>query len=138
MGELIKEEVSAGSELGVNLKHALDSGDQSPALLLYDLVSNRVSRPDVQQHGFILDAYPEDLKNHKASSLLEELEGLRLIQLSPADQNCTDCIPVLEQARQRGAYYQVDDEDNQQDTADVLEALVDNFHSAPVRMLAVE
>ena len=138
MGDLIKQEVHSGSELGVKLQKALDSGDQSPALLLYDLVAHRVSQPDVQQHGFILDAYPEDLKHHKAETLLQELEGLRLIELSSSQQDCPDCIPVVEAARQRGAYFQVDDEDNEQDTADVLEALVDNFNSAPVQMLAVE
>ncbi|MBT9585188.1 nucleoside monophosphate kinase [bacterium] len=138
MGDLIKQEVGAGSELGVNLKKALDGGDDSPALLLYDLVAKRVSQSDVQEHGFILDAYPEDLKHHKAETLLQELEGLRLIELSSADEDCSPFNPVVEMARQRGSYYQVDDEDNQQDTADVLEALVDNFHSTPVRMLAVE
>lgn len=138
MGQLIKEEVSTGSELGVNIKKALDTGDQSPALLLYDLVARRVARPDVQEKGFVLDAYPEDLKHHKAEALLDELEGLRLIQLSSPDENCPNCIPVIEVARQKGAYFQVDDEDNEQDTADVLEALVDNFHSTPVRLLAEE
>lgn len=138
MGQLIKQEVSSGSELGVSIKNALDSGDQSPALLLYDLVARRVAQPDVQEKGFVLDAYPEDLKHHKAEALLEELEGLRLIQLSSPDENCPNCIPVVEIARQKGAYFQVDDEDDEQDTADVLEALVDNFHSTPVRLLAVE
>jgi hypothetical protein len=138
MGDLIQQEVSAGSELGVNLKRALDGGEESPALLLYDLVARRVSQSDVQENGFILDAYPEDLKHHKAETLLQELEGLRLIQLSSSDEKCTDCNPVVEMARQRGIYFQVDDEADEQDTADVLEALVDNFHSAPVQMLAVE
>jgi len=137
MGDMIKAEVSSGSELGVNLKKALDGGNQSPALLLYDLVARRVGQDDVQQHGMVLDAFPEDFKHHKAENLLQELEGLRLIELSGPDQKCTDCSPVVQAARQRGAYFQVDDEKDHQDTADVLEALVDNFHSAPVRMLAI-
>ena len=137
MGDMIKQEVNSGSELGVNLKKALDSGDESPALLLYDLVAKRVEQPDVQEHGMVLDAYPEDFKHHKAEALLEELEGLRLIELSAPEKKCSDCTPVVQAARQRGAYFQVDDEKDRQDTADVLEALVDNFHSAPVRMLAI-
>lgn len=137
MGDMIKQEVSSGSELGVNLKKALDSGNESPALLLYDLVAKRVEQKDVQEHGMVLDAYPEDFQHHQAEALLEELEGLRLIELSKPEQKCTDCSPVVQAARQRGAYFQVDDEKDRQDTADVLEALVDNFHSAPVRMLAI-
>lgn len=137
MGEMIRNEVSSGSELGVNLKKALDGGNDSPALLLYDLVAKRVAQPDVQEHGMVMDAYPEDFKHHKAEALLEELEGLRLIELSNPEEKCVDCTPVVKAARQRGAYFQVDDEKDQQDTADVLEALVDNFHSAPVRLLAV-
>ena len=30
----------------------------------------------------VLDAFPEDFKHHKAENLLQELEGLRLIELS--------------------------------------------------------
>lgn len=137
MGEMIREEVSSGSELGVNLKKALDGGNDSPALLLYDLVAKRVAQPDVQEHGMVMDAYPEDFKHHKAETLLEELAGLRLIELSAPEEKCSDCTPVVQAARQRGAYFQVDDEKDRQDTADVLEALVDNFHSAPVRMLSI-
>ncbi|MBS2037744.1 nucleoside monophosphate kinase [bacterium] len=137
MGDMIKNEVNSGSELGVKLKKALDSGDESPALLLYDLVARRVEQQDVQEHGMVLDAYPEDFQHHKAEALLQELEGLRLIELSKPEKKCSDCSPVVQAARQRGAYFQVDDEKDRQDTADVLEALVDNFHSAPVRMLAI-
>jgi len=138
MGELIRQEIATGSDLGSNLKKALDSGNESPALLLYDLVARRVAQPDVKEQGFVLDAYPEDLKHHKAEALLEELEGLRLVQLSGVNEACPNCIPVIEVAREKGAYFQVDDEEDEQDTADVLEALVDNFQSTPVRLLAVD
>jgi hypothetical protein len=137
MGELIKEEVASGSELGSNLQQALTSGDRSPATLLYELVAERVREQECQEKGFILDAYPEDFKHHKAEDLLAELQGLRLIQLASAGGNCPDCIPMIEAAREKGAYYEVDDEEDHQDTADVLEALVDNFQSAPVRFMAV-
>lgn len=136
MGDLIKEEVSSGSDLGVQLQQALNDGEKSPAVLLYDLVARRVRCDDVQEKGFILDAYHEDLKGHQAESLLSELEGLRLISLSGAE-NCPNCIPVIEAARERGSFFEVDDEADQQDTADVLEALVDNFQSAPLRLLAI-
>ena len=79
MGDMIKQEVNSGSELGLNLKRALDSGDESPALLLYDLVARRVEQKDVQERGMVLDAYPEDFQHHKAESLLEELEGLQVV-----------------------------------------------------------
>ena len=137
MGDLIRSEMASGSALGQELKQALDSGDRSPAVLLYDLVAKRVGQDDCKTNGFVLDAYPEDLKHHKAEALLEELEGLRLIRLADED-NCPNCIPMVEQARAKGLYFEVDDEDNEQDTADVLEALVDNFQSTPIRLLAVE
>jgi hypothetical protein len=137
MGELIRQEVASGSQLGQELQQALNSGDRSPAVLLYELVARRVSQDDCKSSGFVLDAYPEDFKHHKAEALLEELEGLRMIRLADED-NCPNCIPVVESARAKGLYFEVDDEEDEQDTADVLEALVDNFQSTPIRLLAVE
>lgn len=137
MGDLIKAEVASGSDLGRALESSLEDGQRSPAVLLYELVADRVRQDDCKEQGFVLDAYPEDLKDHKAEDLLRELDGLRLIQLADGD-NCPGCIPLLEAAQKQGAYYEVDDEDNEQDTADVLEALVDNFQSTPVRMMPVE
>lgn len=137
MGDLIKEEVASGSDLGRAIECSLEDGQRSPAVLLYELVADRVRQDDIKERGFVLDAYPEDLKDHKAEDLLKELDGLRLIQLADGD-NCPGCIPLLEAAQKRGAYYEVDDEDDEQDTADVLEALVDNFQSSPIRMMPVE
>ncbi len=137
MGDLIRQEVASGSQLGQELKQSLDSGDRSPAVLLYELVARRVSQDDCKSSGFVLDAYPEDFKHHRAEALLEELEGLRMIRLADED-NCPNCIPVVESARAKGLYFEVDDEEDEQDTADVLEALVDNFQSTPIRLLAVE
>lgn len=136
MGDLIKEEVASGSDLGVQLQQALNDGEKSPAVLLYDLVARRVRCEDVQEKGFILDAYHEDFKGHQAENLLSELEGLRLISLSGAE-SCPNCIPVIEAAREKGSFFEVDDEADQQDTADVLEALVDNFQAAPLRLVAI-
>ena len=138
MGQLINQEIGSGSPLGKELDSALQSGEKSPARLLYDLVAQRVEQPDVQEKGFILDAYPEDLRHHQAESLLQELEGLKLIQLAPESGNCPSCIPFIEEARRKGAYYQVDDEEDRQDTADVLEALVDNIQSSPLRWIPVQ
>lgn len=136
MGDMIQSEVAAGTDLGAQLQQALNDGEKSPALLLYDLVANRVRQEDCMEKGFVLDAYHEDFKGHKAENLLTELEGLRLISLASPD-NCPGCIPVIEVARERGAFFEVDDEPDAQDTADVLEALVDNFQSAPLRLVAL-
>lgn len=138
MGDLIKEEVASGSDLGKAISCSLEDGNASPAVLLYELVADRVKQDDCREHGFILDAYPEDFKDHKAEDLLKELSGLRLIQLEGSTQNCPDCIPLLDAAREKGAYFEIDDEEDEQDTADVLEALVDNFQSAPVQFLKIE
>jgi len=61
-----------------------------------------------------------------------------LIELAPQSGNCPNCIPLIEVARRKGAYYQVDDEADQQDTADVLEALVENIQSSPMRWVPIE
>lgn len=138
MGALITEEIASGSALGQKLQDARENGNKSPAVLLHDLVSQRCSQEDVKQHGFVMDAYPQDLNGHKAEDLLKELDGLRLIQLVQSGGGCPATpLGVAESAKNKGVFFEVEDEADQQDTADVLEALVDNFHTAPVRMLAV-
>ena len=56
-GDLLREHVQRGTELGRQAKVIMDRGDLVPDELMYDIVAERLRRMDCQP-GFILDGFP--------------------------------------------------------------------------------
>jgi adenylate kinase len=56
-GDLLRENVARGTELGVKVKEVLSRGDLVTDVLVNDMVAERLSHPDVNR-GFILDGFP--------------------------------------------------------------------------------
>lgn len=56
-GDLFRANVAGGTPLGLKVKEVLDRGDLVCDDLVNDLVTERLSHPDVNR-GFILDGYP--------------------------------------------------------------------------------
>jgi adenylate kinase len=61
-GQLLRENVSVGSKLGMAAKSHLEAGDLVPSNLTNALVADRISQIDCCRHGFILDGYPRSLE----------------------------------------------------------------------------
>ncbi|MBZ5631016.1 MAG: adenylate kinase [Acidobacteriia bacterium] len=59
-GDLLRDHVSRGTELGKQAKAIMDAGKLVPDDLVNDMVAERLSRPDAAR-GFILDGYPRTL-----------------------------------------------------------------------------
>lgn len=70
-GELFRQNISAGTELGLEAKRYLDAGDLVPSELTNALVDDRMNQADAAA-GFILDGYPRSLE--QASALHDMLE----------------------------------------------------------------
>ncbi|WP_066041146.1 adenylate kinase [Herbiconiux solani] len=68
-GDIFRENVKNGTELGVQAKGYMDAGQYVPDSLTNDLVRDRLSQPDVAD-GFLLDGYPRTLQQ------VEELDGI--------------------------------------------------------------
>ncbi|GAA2241159.1 adenylate kinase [Herbiconiux moechotypicola] len=68
-GDIFRENVKNGTELGVKAKGYMDAGQYVPDELTNDLVRDRLSQPDVAD-GFLLDGYPRTLQQ------VEELDGM--------------------------------------------------------------
>ena len=71
-GDLFRQNISAGTPLGLEAKSYLDSGDLVPAELTNALVEDRISAPDAAD-GFILDGFPRSVE--QAEALHDMLEG---------------------------------------------------------------
>ncbi|WP_343571690.1 adenylate kinase [Mycobacterium sp.] len=79
-GDLFRENIGNGTELGRKAKSYLDAGDLVPSALTNELVDDRLDNPDTDD-GFILDGYPRSVTQAKAlHDMLERREtGLDVV-----------------------------------------------------------
>ena len=57
-GDMLRTAVAAGTELGREAGALMDAGDLVGDDLINGIVAERLSQPDVAEHGFLLDGYP--------------------------------------------------------------------------------
>ncbi len=68
-GDLLRAEVAAGSDLGVQAREIMARGELVPDAVLLGMLEARFARPDTQR-GFILDGYPRNLAQADALQAL--------------------------------------------------------------------
>jgi adenylate kinase len=72
-GDLLRDAVARGTELGLKAKAAMDAGELVSDDVVLGLIRERLSRPDAAQ-GFILDGFPRNSQQATAlSAMLEQL-----------------------------------------------------------------
>jgi adenylate kinase len=76
-GDLFRENIGNGTELGLKAKSYLDAGDLVPSELTNELVDDRLSNPDTDA-GFILDGYPRSVQQAQALHDMLERRGIEL------------------------------------------------------------
>ena len=64
-GDLFREHIQSGSELGLMAKEYIDQGKLVPDALVLDMLFNRIKTADCA-NGFILDGFPRTLAQAKA------------------------------------------------------------------------
>jgi adenylate kinase len=106
-GDLLREAVANGTELGLRAKAAMDAGELVTDDVVLGLIRERLGRPDVES-GFILDGYPRNVAQADAlDELLAELgQPLDAVVLMQVDEKalfmrltgrrtCPDCGKVF-------------------------------------------
>jgi adenylate kinase len=86
-GDMLREAVASGSELGRRVKGIMDRGELVSDEIVIELVRQRFARPDCEP-GFILDGFPRTRAQAQAlDKLLEETnrEPLQVLALEVAD-----------------------------------------------------
>src|SRR5690242_11813116 len=78
-GDLFREHLGKGTELGRKAKDFMDSGRLVPDELVIDMLFDRVSKPDCA-NGFLLDGFPRTVA--QASALDRRLSGWTVRALS--------------------------------------------------------
>lgn len=63
-GDLLREEVAKGTELGLKIKNIMETGDLVSDDIITELLKNRLIKEDCN-NGYILDGYPRNLEQAK-------------------------------------------------------------------------
>jgi len=64
-GDMLREAMAAGTELGRRVKPIVDAGRLVPDELMVELIRERLQRPDTQA-GFVLDGFPRTIGQAEA------------------------------------------------------------------------
>ncbi len=76
-GEMLREEVKKGTEIGNQLKDHLAAGGFAPDDLMIKMVSARIEEPDCAK-GFILDGFPRTLAQAEVLQTMLSNKGITL------------------------------------------------------------
>ncbi len=76
-GDLFRDNITRGTELGVEAKKYLDAGDLVPATLTNALVDSRLDDADVSE-GFILDGFPRSVEQAEALKQMLSRRDLKM------------------------------------------------------------
>jgi adenylate kinase len=91
-GDMLREAMSAGSELGRRVKPIYDAGELVPDNLMIDLIRERLEQDDVED-GFVLDGFPRTMAQAEAlDDMLREIDRpvTVVLQLDVPEDVCVE------------------------------------------------
>lgn len=76
-GDILREEVSKGSELGQKAKSFMDNGQLIPDELIINILEKKVDE-NINAEGILYDGFPRTVKQAEALDVMFEKKGLKL------------------------------------------------------------
>jgi adenylate kinase len=97
-GDMLREEIKSGTELGAKAKAFIDAGQLVPDDVIIAMVKDRVAKPDASG-GFILDGFPRTKEQAAALEKIAALDAViniyvpdsKLIHRICGRRVCKDC-----------------------------------------------
>ena len=84
-GDLLRENVRAGTPVGKKAKEFMDAGKLVPDDMVITMVKERVAKDDVKKNGFMLDGFPRTLEQAKALDKVASIDGVVVIDIKKED-----------------------------------------------------
>lgn len=69
-GDMFRAAMQQGTEMGMIAKGYVDRGELVPDEVTVEIVRERLMKQDVQDHGFLLDGFPRNLKQAQALDII--------------------------------------------------------------------
>ena len=91
-GDMLREAMAAGTELGLRVKPIYDAGELVPDDLMIDLIRERIEQDDVED-GFVLDGFPRTMAQADAlDEMLREIDRpiTVVLQLDVPEDVCVE------------------------------------------------
>ncbi len=96
-GDMLRAEVSSGSELGVTAKKLMEAGELVPDSLVIGIISGRIDDEDCK-NGFILDGFP---RTEAQAEALDEMLSSKELKLNKVVQLVVDEEALVERVTGR-------------------------------------
>ena len=116
-GDLLREAVKAGSDLGLKAKGYMDAGELVPDTLVIDLLKARIAQPDCAA-GCLLDGFPRTIPQAEALESAD-VPIHRVINLKVDDQLVIRRLSGRRIHRDTGRVYNVNPDGSPQPPADM-------------------
>ncbi len=105
-GDMLREEIKNGTQLGTKAKSYIDAGDLVPDDVIIGMVQQRISRPDAQK-GFILDGFPRTVVQAEALESIVKLDKVfnidaddeALVRRICGRRVCKECGAIFQAAQ---------------------------------------
>jgi len=89
-GDLLRDHVKRGTELGAKAKGFMDRGEYVPDALVLDMLAARVTAPDCRE-GYVLDGFPRtEVQARALEQRLEPSDQVLVVELEVADETIVE------------------------------------------------
>jgi adenylate kinase len=119
MGDILREAVSEGDEMGLRAKEFMDRGELVPDELVISLLENRLRRLDFSR-GFVLDGFPRNLRQAEALDQLLRDWGVEIdlvLSVVARDDAIVERLSLRRSCPRCGAVYHLRDKPPRRDEA---------------------
>lgn len=123
-GDMLRAAVAEGTELGRRAGALMDAGDLVPDDVMIGIVAERLAKPDVLEHGFLLDGFP------RTPAQAEALEGILADNGVALDRAVNIDVPVDEVMQRMLSRGRADD------TEEAIRRRLDLYESSTAPLIA--